>query len=103
MATDLQIPYEKQALTADGPITGLLTVTSTAKLRKGARVLLKSNNVTAIELVIDDIISATVLAVRDPAVCGSARADCSAYTLAQSAAITQNPQVDFYARQWTWF
>lgn len=103
MATDLYMPYERQALTANGGADGRLAVTSTANLRKGARILLRSNNVEAIELIIDRIVSATVIEVRDPAVTGAALKDCSAYTLAQSAAITQNVQPDYYARQLTWF
>lgn len=103
MPTDLQVPYEKQALTANGGADGRLTVTSTANFRRGARVLLIDNDTAAIELIIERIVSATVIEVRDPFVTGACLKDCSAYTTAQSAAVTQNPQADFYARQWTWF
>lgn len=103
MATDLQIPYEKQALTADGATSGVLTVASTAKLRKGARVLLRADTLESMELVIDQVISGTTIGVRDPSKIGTARFDCSAYTKALNAAVVQNEQVDFYSRQWNWF
>lgn len=103
MATDLLMPYEKQALTANGGADGRLAVTSTANFRRGARVFLKSNNVAGVELVIDRIVSATVLEVRDPSKIGAVLFDASAYLLAQSASVEQNPQPDFYASQWLRF
>lgn len=103
MATDLKIPYEKQALTADGGANGILAVTSTAKLRKDARVLLKSNTVDAVELVIDAIVDDTHVAVRDPSKTGMARYAADAYLLADGAALTQNEQSDFYSAFWLRF
>lgn len=103
MATDLQIAYEAQALTADGGSNGRLTVTSTAKLRKGARILLRSSAVDAVELVIDSIDSATVIEVRDPSVTGACLFNCSAYLVVDTATVTQNPQVDYYASSWLRF
>lgn len=103
MATDLKMPYVKQALTADGSAAGFITVASTTGFRKGARVLLKDDVTDAIELVIDEVVSATQLAVRDPSKIGTMRYDCSAYLLAENAAVTQNEQADFYTRQWMWF
>jgi hypothetical protein len=101
--TDLHIPYEKQALTANGGADGSLTVTSTANFRKGARVWLASGTQTSVELVIDQIVDATHVKVRNPNVTGLAYYNCSAFLLADSAALFQNEQTDQYARSWNWF
>lgn len=98
---DLLIPYDRQALTADGGSDGTLTLVSTAKLRRGARVWLSDNNSTSVELVIDQVINSQKIAVRDPSKIGMSRFDCSAFTVAQSAALSQSEQTDFtMARGW---
>jgi len=81
MATDLQMPYVAQALTADGGSDGRLTVASTANLRKGARVLLRDNTNDAVELEITKIVDATHVEVKDPSKIGSFLYDCSAYVI----------------------
>lgn len=102
MATDLQIPYEKQALTANGGSNGILTVTSTALLRKGAVVML-SDGTISVKLVIDQIIDATRIAVRDPSKIGALRFDASAYLVANSASVQQPEQTDYYNNDWVRF
>lgn len=102
MATDLQIPYEKQALTANGGANGILTVASTALFRKGAVVLL-SDGTLSVKLVIDLIIDATHIAVRDPSKIGALRYDASAYLVANSAAVYQPEQTDYYNNDWIRF
>ena len=82
MATDLQMPYVAQALTADGGSDGRLTVASTANLRKGARVLLRDNTNDAVELEITKIVDATHVEVKDPSKIGTFLYDCSAYLVA---------------------
>lgn len=102
MATDLQIPYEKQALTANGGANGILTVTSTANFRKGAIVML-SDGTLSVKLIIDLILSATTIAVRDPTKIGTLRFDASAYLVANSAAVYQPEQTDYYNNDWVRF
>lgn len=101
--SDLQIPYEKQVLTANGGSDGRLTMTSTANLRKGARILLRSDLIAAVELVIDRVVDATHIEVRDPSKTGAMLQNCSAYLTADNAAVFQNPQVDYYASSWLRF
>lgn len=103
MATDLQMPYEKQALTANGGSDGRLTVTSTANLRRGAHVYLGSTAVAAVELVIDRIVDATHIEVRDPSKTGTLLFNSSLYLTADTAVVVQNPQPDYYASQWLRF
>ena len=101
MSTDLQVPYQKTALSANGGSNGRLTFVSTSGFRKGARVLLKDDNTDAVELIVDEIVSGTVLTVRLESLLSLY--DCSAYTTGQNAALTQNEQTDIYARTWNWF
>jgi len=101
MATDLQTPYQSTALSVDGGSNGRLTFASTAGFRKGARVFLRDDNTDAVELIIDEIVSATVLTVRLESLLSLY--NCSAYTVAQNAMLTQNEQTDMYARTWNWF
>lgn len=103
MATDLQIDPEQQALTADGGSNGILTVASTSGLRKGARIFLRADDLDSLELVIDKVIDATHIAVRDPNVTGAVRKDCSSYTMVLNAKLFQPAQSDFYASQWIRF
>lgn len=102
MATDLQIPYDKQVLTANGGSNGILTVTSTALLRKGATVML-SDGTLSVKLIIDQIIDATHIGVRDPTKIGALRFDASAYLTANNAAVYQMEQTDYYNNDWIRF
>jgi hypothetical protein len=102
MATDLKIPYVAAALTANGGANGIYTIADTSKFRKGARVLLGSSTQASVELVVDEVIDATHLALRDPAAIGTTRYAGGAYLTADTAKIVQNEQTDFYARLWTW-
>jgi hypothetical protein len=89
-------PYVSAALTANGASTGLVTIGDTSNFRKGCTVWLGSGAVTPVMLIIDSVVSSTVLALRDPTKIGTARyAGCSAYLTADSATITQNEQTDF--------
>lgn len=101
MATNVPLaPYNQSALTADGSSTGTVSVASTQPFRAGARVWLGSTTVTPVELIVDEIVSATVLALRDPRKIGSVRFPANAYLVADGAALTQNVQPDFLAANW---
>jgi hypothetical protein len=88
-------PFVTTALAANGGSNGILTVGDTSDLRPGARVWLRSNAVTAIELVIEAVLSTTQVAVRDPSKIGSMRFNSAAYLTADAATLTQNVQTDF--------
>jgi hypothetical protein len=89
--------HVSKTLTANGTAAGIVTVNDTSLFRKKARVYLSGTSLATVELEVADILSATTLAVRNPAVMGTSRFDCSAYTTAASAAIVQPTQADFYS------
>ena len=86
----MTIPYVKQALTVNGGANGILTVASTTGLTVGAPCFLVSSVLTTPKaLVIDAVLSATTVAVRDPSLPIYTRFDCSAYLVANTAILTQ--------------
>ncbi len=88
--------YIKLALTVDGGSNGILTVSSTAGLLRGATVYLSATGLTTQVLMIDEVVSTTTLAVKLITGYTYNRYNSAAYTTALSAAITQPGQADFF-------
>lgn len=95
------------ALTADGTADGSVTVASTTPFRAKARAFIRDNNTPAVEVIIVEIVSATVMRLRlaspVPADLGQepnlglrgqnyGASDMSAFTVAQSARIDMPAQ-----------
>lgn len=94
-----EISYVKLSLTVDGGSNGILTVSSTSALVKEAIVFISSDTQEIKKLIVDEIISATEVAVRDGDLAYVYnRFDCSAYLVADSATLTQPEQSDFYTQ-----
>lgn len=91
------VPYAQLTLTANGSAAGFVTVASTHLLRQGATVYLSATGVTTKALIIDGFNGSTEVFLRDPAISGNyARFNCSSYTTAAGAVLTQPIQGDFY-------
>ncbi len=84
------IPYIVEALTADGGTNGLVQVADSSAFVVGAKVLLGSDTVDAVELIIDVIPDSTHLALR--LATRWSRFDSSDYTTGDNAIVTQNEQ-----------
>lgn len=83
------IRYVKQAFTQNGTAGGIVTVATTYRFVRGATVFLSSNTQSIVELQISEVISQTKIAVKIANGLSYDLFDCSAYTTADSAAITQ--------------
>lgn len=90
------IPYIKLALTATGTSVGVLAVSSTAQLVVGARIWVGSNTAEPTELMIDQILDATHIVVSDLQV-NFGRYNCTRFTPADQATLTQNEQPNYNA------
>lgn len=87
--------YVSASLTVDGSSTGTLTVADTSLFRPGCTVYLASNNQSTVTLKVYDLPSSTTIRVQDPSKVQYTFFNCSAYTTAQSAKITQPEQTYF--------
>lgn len=92
----LIVPYAKLFLTVDGGSNGIITLPSTVQLRIKSVVYLTATGLTSKQLVVDDIIDDFQVALRDPDIVGHLRFNCSAYTVALSAALVQPQQTNFF-------
>jgi len=90
------ISYTALAFTADGTANGVVTVSSTTDLRKAATVSVYSDTVGPVQLVIDEILSSTTLAVKVLSGYNYVRYDVSGLTVVDNATIVQPEQFDFY-------
>ena len=93
--------YAKTAFTADGTTTGYITLASNVGYYVSAEVSLNSGNQVAQNYIITDLPDSTRIGLRvktygaGPVPVSFGRTDVSAYTLAQSAYITQPQQMIF--------
>lgn len=88
--------YVKASLTANGSSTGILTIADTSLFRKACIVYLSATGLDTQSLIVDQILSSTQLAVKLNNGYNYNRFDCSAYTTALSATLTQPEQEDFF-------
>ncbi len=89
----MAVPFVTQAGTANGGANRILTVASTTGFVVGAYCFLSSDTQLTVPLVIDEVISATQMAVRSVQPALYSRFNCSAYLLAANLKITQPNQI----------
>jgi hypothetical protein len=85
----INVPYAKVLFTADGGLTGLLTVSSTNELVEKALVWIKSSTQPIKGLIIDQIISSTQVYVKEPIGYIYHRFNANAYLQLEGASLTQ--------------
>jgi hypothetical protein len=85
----IKIDFASQALAADGTANGVLTVSSAYSFNRGARVYLSATGVATKELLVNEILTATTLSVKEDHGYQYSNFDCSAYTLVLGATLTQ--------------
>jgi hypothetical protein len=89
-----KLPFTVLPLINPGHSSGVLTVSSTINLAKGATCFLSADGIEAKQLVVDEVMSTTKIAVKDPQKLGNIRFDCSAFVLEKKPKLTQPEQVN---------
>jgi len=93
------LSYKVAPLVRNGSSNGVLTVSSTEGMAKGATVFLAAKGRENKQLIIEEISSGTSLVVREPSGYRYTMYDCSGYTLELKPQITQPDQHSVFEPQ----